>query len=338
MKRFDDIQALLSQWGEPDYRWRQVCQAVFRQRLSRFEDMTALPRELRERLAEALGGSVPLPLAVEERRSGQADKLLFAMPGGGRVETVRLHYQTGWDSFCVSSQCGCSFGCKFCATGAMGRCRSLDPWEIAGQLLYFHLEGRELSSVSFMGMGEPLANPRFFQALELLTDPLLFGLGQRRITVSTVGVIPGIRRLTAQWPQVNLAYSLHAPNPQLRQRLMPVERRWPMEQVLEVLDAHIRKTNKRVFLAYTLLRDRNDSPSHARELARLLRRRPRQLPLYHVDLIPYNGTDHARGLFASPGRERTEAFLGVLRQAGISASARTQFGAEIGAACGQLAT
>ncbi len=336
MIKFEKLKELLACWEQPDYRYRQIADAVFRRRIARFEAMTALPGELRQKLAAALGPGILSLEPGAENVSCQAEKVLFHLPEGG-VEAVRLSYKKGWDSFCISSQCGCSFGCKFCATGAMGKCRNMTAYEIAEQLLWFHLRGRSLSSVSFMGMGEPLANPQLFKALRLLTDPLYFGLSQRRITVSTVGVVPGIRRLTAEWPQVNLAYSLHAPEPKLRQRLMPVERRWPMEQVMAALDDHIRKTNKRVFLAYILLRDVNDSPSHARALARLLRRRQRFLPLYHVDLIPYNETDHAKGLFRSPGRERTEAFRKTLRELGIDCSARMQFGADIGAACGQLA-
>lgn len=337
MTKFERIKELLAYWEQPDYRYRQICEAVFRQRLSRFQEMTVLPGELRQKLEQALGETVLTLRPAKESRSDQAEKVLFALPGQeGAVEAVHLRYKKGWDSYCISSQAGCRFGCKFCATGAMGTCRDLTSGEILDQLLYFYLKGCTLSSVSFMGMGEPFANPRLFEALRLLTDPKLFGLSQRRITVSTVGVIPGIHRLTAEWPQVNLAYSLHAPTGKLRETLMPVEKKWPMEQVLEALDGHIRKTRRRVFLAYTLLRDVNDSPSHARELARLLRRHGETLPLYHVDLIPYNETDHARAVFQAPRHGDSERFESLLRQEGISCSVRTQFGANISAACGQL--
>lgn len=337
MTKFEQLKELLAQWGEPGYRFAQVCDGVFRQRLSRFEDMTALPLGLRRKLISSLGETILTLRPGKESLSQQADKVLFSLPDNGRIETVRLHYRAGWDSYCVSSQCGCAFACKFCATGAMGKRRDLTAWEIADQLLYFHLKGFPLQSVSFMGMGEPLANPAFFKSLELLTDPLLFGLSQRRITVSTVGIVPGIRRLTAEWPQVNLTYSLHAPTRALRESLMPIERRWPMERVLAALDEHIRVTNKRVFLAYTLLRGVNDGPDQARALIRLLERR-RGLSLYHVDLIPYNETGRARGMFHPPERERTEAFAKTLKSAGIRCLIRTQFGSDIDAACGQLAT
>ncbi|MCH5353303.1 MAG: 23S rRNA (adenine(2503)-C(8))-methyltransferase Cfr [Acutalibacter sp.] len=336
MTKLERCKELLGCWEQPDYRYRQILHAVFQNRVSRFQDMTVLSGELREKLRRELGETVLTLRPVRESRSGQADKLLFELEDGSRIETVRLHYQKGWESFCISSQCGCAFGCKFCATGTMKKLRNLTAWEIIEQLLYFHLQGRRLDSVSFMGMGEPLANPHILQALSLLTDPALFGLSQRRITVSTVGVAPGLKRLTAEFPQVNLAYSLHAPTPELRKKLMPVEKRWSMEQVLPLLNTHILRTHRRVFLAYILLRQINDSPAHAKKLAQLLRRNLRALPLYHVDLIPYNETAHSGGIFAPPEQERIQEFLRILRQAGIRCSARTQFGSDISAACGQL--
>ncbi len=336
MTKLEQIETLLSLWGQPKYRCRQIYEAVFQKRISKFSEMTVLPLSLRERLRTVFQEDEVLTLrAIRAQTSSQADKVLFSLPGGGQVEAVRLHYQQGWCSYCISSQSGCAFGCKFCATGAMGPGRSLTAWEILEQLLYFHLQGHSLDSVSFMGMGEPFANPWFFQTLALLTDPKLLGLSRRRLTVSTVGVLPGIRRLTEEWPQVNLAFSLHAPTCRLRRKLMPAEGRWPMEDVLEALDTHILKTNKRVFLAYTLLKNINDSTAHARKLCILLRSHRRTLPLYHVDLIPYNQTDPG-GIFQPPESDRVRSFEAVLRKGEISCSVRTQFGSDISAACGQL--
>lgn len=335
MTKLEQLKGLLSQWGQPDYRYRQILEAVFQKRIGNFSNMTALPLALREKLQWEFGDEVLSLKAEKVQISRQADKILFSLPQGrGKIEAVRLHYQKGWDSYCISSQSGCGYGCKFCATGTMGLCRNLTAWEIVEQLLYFAFQGHPLDSVSFMGMGEPFANPQLFKALSLLTDPLLFGLSQRRITISTVGVVPGIRRLTAQFPQVNLAFSLHAPTAGLRRKLMPVEDRFPMGEVLTALDAHVKKTNKRVFLAYTLLKNLNDSPAHAKKLISLLREHKAALPLYHIDLIPYNETGSP--VFHAPEAERVRQFVGILRQAGLHCTVRTQFGTEIAAACGQL--
>ncbi len=336
MTKLERCKELLENWEQPDYRYRQILHAVFQQKISRFQDMSVLPAELRNRLIDTLGETVLTLRPAQESLSGQADKLLFALEDGEKIEAVRLHYRKGWESFCISSQCGCAFGCKFCATGGMGKRRDLTAWEIVEELLYFFLQGHPLQSVSFMGMGEPFANPNLFEALSLLTDPAIFGMSQRRITISTVGVLPGIQRLTREFPQINLAYSLHAPNAELRKRLMPVERRWPMEQILDALNAHIRRTHRRVFLAYTLLKNQNDTIAHARELGQLLRKNPKELPLYHVDLIPYNATEHAGELFEPPDQKRIREFYQALRKMGVSCAVRTQFGSDIDAACGQL--
>ena len=148
---------------------------------------------------------------IHHEKSMQTDKVLFELSDGNRVETVGLFYKEGWNSFCISSQSGCGFGCKFCATGTLGLRRNLTVDEITDQILYFMQQGCSINSISFMGMGEPFANPQVFEALHDLTAPELFGLSQRRITISTIGIVPGIQKLTREYPQVNLAYSLHAP-------------------------------------------------------------------------------------------------------------------------------
>jgi 23S rRNA (adenine-C8)-methyltransferase len=208
--------------------------------------------------------------------------------------------------------------------------------EITDQILYFMQQGCSINSISFMGMGEPFANPQVFEALHDLTAPELFGLSQRRITISTIGIVPGIQKLTREYPQVNLAYSLHAPTDRLRETLMPITKTYPLGQVLDTLDQHIRQTNRKVFLAYIMLKDVNDSDRHAEQLTKLLFKHKKYLPLYHLDLIPYNQTTVTETMVPS-SHTRIKAFCRIIHNAGISVNIRTQFGSDINAACGQLA-
>lgn len=330
------MKQLIEALGLPKYRYQQLMDAIFRQHIAKFEDMTLLPRSLREALTEQFGETVLNISAIHHERSVQSDKVLFELPDGNRVETVGLFYKEGWNSFCISSQSGCAYGCKFCATGTLGLHRSMTADEVTDQLLYFMQQGLTINSVSFMGMGEPFANPALFDALHDLTDSELFGLSQRRITISTIGIVPGIQRLTKEYPQVNLAYSLHAPTNRLRETLMPITRTYSLNTVLDTLDGHIRQTNRKVFLAYIMLKGVNDSDDHARQLIELLSEHKKALPLYHLDLIPYNQTAVARHLESS-GHKRVQAFCRILHAAGISVNIRTQFGSDINAACGQLA-
>lgn len=214
--------------------------------------------------------------------------------------------------------------------------RNLTVDEITDQILYFMQQGCSINSISFMGMGEPFANPQVFEALHDLTAPELFGLSQRRITISTIGIVPGIQKLTREYPQVNLAYSLHAPTDRLRETLMPITKTYPLGQVLDTLDQHIRQTNRKVFLAYIMLKDVNDSDRHAEQLTKLLFKHKKYLPLYHLDLIPYNQTTVTETMVPS-SHTRIKAFCRIIHNAGISVNIRTQFGSDINAACGQLA-
>ncbi len=208
---FTEIQELLNKKGVPEYRFHQILHSIFKQRIGNYEDMKTLPKSIREMLINEFGRTVYQVQPTLENDSEQVGKMLFELRDGNMVEAVRLRYQRGWESFCIYSQCGCCFGCKFCATGTLGLKRNMTAKEITDQLLYFFLSGHHLDSISFMGMGEPLANPNVFGALSILTNPTYFGLSQRRITLSTIGMIPGIRRMTDEYPQVNLAYSLQSP-------------------------------------------------------------------------------------------------------------------------------
>lgn len=330
------MKQLIADMRLPEYRYKQLLDAVFLQGIMRFEDMKLLPKTLREKLVEQFGETVVEIKAIHHEKSMQTDKVLFELSDGNRVETVGLFYKEGWNSFCISSQSGCGFGCKFCATGTLGLRRNLTVDEITDQILYFMQQGCSINSISFMGMGEPFANPQVFEALHDLTAPELFGLSQRRITISTIGIVPGIQKLTREYPQVNLAYSLHAPTDRLRETLMPITKTYPLGQVLDTLDQHIRQTNRKVFLAYIMLKDVNDSDRHAEQLTKLLFKHKKYLPLYHLDLIPYNQTTVTETMVPS-SHTRIKAFCRIIHNAGISVNIRTQFGSDINVACGQLA-
>ncbi|GED69986.1 ribosomal RNA large subunit methyltransferase Cfr [Brevibacillus reuszeri] len=334
--KYNTIRRILSDLKQPEYRYAQIMDAIFKQNISEYGRMKILPKFLREELTRILGPDVCSIVPVKEVSSKQVSKVLFAIEGDERVEAVRLTYERGWKSYCISTQCGCGFKCKFCATGTIGLKRNLTADEITDQLLYFRLNGHALDSISFMGMGEALANPHIFDAMTILTDPYLFGLGHRRITISTIGLLPGIDKLTREFPQVNLTFSLHSPFDDQRSELMPINDRFPVRDVLVELDRHIRQTGRKVYIAYILLRGVNDSAEHAQAVAELLRGRGPGEHLYHVNLIPYNSTDVTPESFHQSDKDRVQKFVSILKSKGIKVTVRTQFGTDIDAACGQL--
>ncbi|MBB6636854.1 Cfr family 23S rRNA (adenine(2503)-C(8))-methyltransferase [Cohnella thailandensis] len=336
ISKYEKIRSLLTELKQPSYRYTQITDAIFKQKVGEFERMTLLPKSLREELVRTLGPRTCSIEPVKELVSSQVNKVLFALGDNERVEAVRLQYERGWKSYCISTQCGCGFGCKFCATGTLGLKRNLTADEITDQLLYFHLNGHSLDSVSFMGMGEALANPNLFDALNILTDPGLFGLGHRRLTISTIGLLPGIEKLTREFPQINLTFSLHSPFDDERSELMPINKRFPIRDVMNALDAHIRQTGRKVYIAYILLQGVNDSLEHAGAIADLLRGRGSGEHLYHVTLIPYNPTEVTPESYRTSESAHIGRFVRVLKSKDIHVTIRTQFGSDINAACGQL--
>lgn len=334
--KYETIRRMVSDIKQPAYRYAQITDAIFKKKINEYERMTMLPKFLRDELSRTLGPHVCSIMPVKELSSSQVNKVLFAVAGSERVEAVRLTYERGWKSYCISTQCGCGFGCKFCATGTIGLKRNLTADEITDQLLHFLLKGHSLDSVAFMGMGEAFANPYLFDALRILTDPILFGLGHRRITISTIGLMPGIERLTREFPQVNLTFSLHSPFDDQRSELMPINERFPIRDVLHALDHLIRHTGRKVYIAYILLCGVNDSAAHAEAVAKLLRGRGPGEHLYHVNLIPYNSTEVTPESYRTSDPNRIEAFVRILKSKGINVTIRTQFGSDIDAACGQL--
>ena len=325
------LQALAA-WGEAPFRARQVWEWAWRHLATKFDQMTNLPAGLRARLAESFTIGLPAVTARQADDLG-TEKVLLSLADGQGVEAVLLR---GGDrrTVCVSTQVGCPVGCPFCATGAMGFVRNLTPGEIAAQVLHFARELREagehVTHVVVMGMGEPLLNyDSTLKAIHNLNEGRGFGLGARRITVSTVGVVPGILRLAKEDLQVNLAISLHAPDDALRRKLVPLGERWPIAEVLAAADRYAHATGRRVSYEYVLLAGVNDHLDDARALAALLRGR-----LAHVNLIPFNPSP---GLpFRAPAAGTVDAFRRALVESGVDATVRRSRGVAIQAGCGQL--
>lgn len=313
---------------EPSYRIAQVRAGLLAGRRPR--DMTDLPGRLRERLQEALPAG--LALAREsESDGGRTVKWLWELSDGTAVETVLMHYPRR-TTVCVSTQAGCAMACSFCATGQAGFSRHLTAGEILEQVVQARRAAevrRPLSNVVFMGMGEPMANyDAVWAAVEVLHGEI--GLSARHLTISTVGLVPGIRRLSAEALPVNLAVSLHAANDQLRDELVPVNRRWPLSALMEACERYVEATRRRLSFEWALIDGVNDRRSDVGELAALAR------PLgAHVNLIPLNPTPGyaVRGTTALAAA----AFRDRLRDAGVNATLRRNRGTDIDAACGQLA-
>jgi 23S rRNA (adenine2503-C2)-methyltransferase len=316
--------------GEPAYRADQLSRHYFSRTTSDPAAMTDLPAESRQRLVEQL---LP-PLLTEVRTvacdAGQTRKTLWRLHDGALVEGVVMRYPNRV-TMCVSSQAGCGMACPFCATGQAGLTRNLSTAEIVDQIV--RAGGGEVDNVVFMGMGEPLANyPALSRALRRITDPTPAGLGigQRHVTVSTVGLVPAIDRLLAEGLQVNLAVSLHAPDDELRDTLVPVNTRWNVGEVLDAAWRYAAATRRRVSIEYALIRDINDQPERARLLGELLNGQ-----LAHVNLIPLNPT--AGTIWTASDTQRQRKFVDVLRASGVTTTVRDTRGREIDGACGQLA-
>lgn len=340
--RYAALQGFLAEAGEPSYRLRQLLRAVHTRGLTEFADMSELPRQLRQRLAGSFGPSLLDLRAVASQTGNQVEKVLFESASGARIETVHARYRPGWTSLCVSTQVGCGLGCTFCATGAVGLVRNLTADEICDQVLHFRArqgtasEGQgQVDSVAFMGMGEALANPHTFAALDLLTGKDYHAMSPRRVTVSTVGFAPGLQRLVEEHPQVNVTLSVHSPYDDERAKLIPLQQRFPLAGCVDILDRHVAATRRKAYLAYLLIDGLNDSDAHANALAGLVGRCSRP-ELFHVSLIPYNEAAGVAADYRRPSDARVQAFLRGLRRHGIHVTKRQQFGGDLDAACGQL--
>ena len=348
-----DLEALVVELGDAPHRARQLWRAMYHELRESFDDMTFLSTPVREALQErfVLGSLESVYYATSE--DGTADKALFRLPDGELIETVLMRYAPDGHrkvrrTVCVSTQAGCAWGCTFCATGQQGFRRHLSVGEIVSQVLFMERiaraedeasseggrrptgERRGVTNVVFMGMGEPLANyENTLGSIRTLIDEQGLHIGVRHITLSTVGLVPQIVRLADEDLSLNLAVSLHAADNVTRSETMPVNRRYPIEQLVEACRTYIEKTGRRIFFEYVLLHGQNDSVEQAAALGRLLKGL-----LCHVNLIPVNPT--GEGPFQRPTGACRTAFQQTLRDYGVPSTIRMEKGIDINAGCGQL--
>lgn len=327
----DQLRDKLSGIGVPAYRAEQI-RSWFDRGTDDFDSMTDLPLSLRAELKNIFW--IP-GINIKKRLVSKTDstvKYLYTLYDGENVESVLMKYRHGW-SQCLSTQAGCRMGCAFCATGAGGYARNLLPGEMLAQIEKAQADhGVRVSSVVLMGMGEPLDNfDNVLKFLRLLGEPGGVNIGMRRVTLSTCGIVDKIYRLMEHKLQLTLSVSLHAPNNQIRSRLMPINNKWPVEQLLKACRDYGEATGRRVSFEYAMIDGLNDTDECARELAKRIK------GIHcHVNLIPLNQISYSENTLRKSGRERIYRFLSLLKTLGVNATVRRTLGADIDASCGQL--
>lgn len=330
----DELAQFVLDLGQPAYRARQIWDWLYKQNIEDFNQMSNLPTAMRRDL-EAVASLSSFHIEATQRSSdGQTTKVLFRLADGKLIETVLMCYEKR-KTLCISTQAGCAMGCVFCATGQMGFMRNLTPAEILMQVLYFarlldKSDGQRLTNIVMMGMGEPLHNyNNVMKSLDVLTDADGFRMGARKITVSTVGLVPAIIRYADEKRQTPLAVSLHAATDEERDKLIPVNRRWPLGDLMDACRHYTNRTGRRLTFEWALINGENDTIEQATKLGVLL-----EGMLSHVNLIPLNPTAGYKGHPSS--RARVSAFRQVLKEYGISSTVRVRRGIDIQAGCGQL--
>jgi len=327
----EQLADLLESWGEPRFRAKQIWTWLYDKRVAALDTMSNLPKTLRDRLkAETTLGT--LELAAEQESSDGTVKRLYRLADGQLIESVLMEYDDERRTACISTQAGCAMGCVFCATGQMGFSRHLTASEIFEQALFFardlEARGERLSNIVLMGMGEPFHNyEASLEAVRRLMSDL--GIGARHITVSTVGLVPMIRRFADEGLQVKLAVSLHAATDDERSALLPVNRRYPLSELIQACREYVDKSGRRMTFEWTLIHGENDTPEQAHTLGKLLHGLK-----CHVNVIPLNPTGGYHGGPSASGR--IEAFIAILGDYGVPATLRIRRGIDIAAGCGQL--
>jgi len=330
-----DLAAHLKEWGEPPFRAKQIWGWAYQRLAGSFDDMSDLPKNLRARLTAEIQFTRLTPVINQTSKDKSTNKILFALSDQHKIESVLMHYRDRHTT-CISTQAGCAMGCVFCATGQMGFDRHLSAGEIVEQVLWFardlYKEGDKLSNIVIMGMGEPFHNyEATLQAVDRLTDPEAFNFGARRITISTVGLIPMIQRFADEHRQVNLAVSLHAATNDLRNELLPINKKYPLEALMQACRDYVAKTHRRITFEWALIQGKNDGAQQAHALVKMLSN-PKLM--CHVNIIPLNPTHDYAG--AASERERVDQFKNILDASGIPCTVRVRRGIDIDAGCGQL--
>jgi 23S rRNA (adenine2503-C2)-methyltransferase len=344
---FTALENKLKEWGEPTYRAKQIWQGLYQQLYSSADEFTNLSKSLREKIAENFSFSNFKVKTFLDSSDKSTRKTLFELPDGNLIEAVLMRYGDPADfpsprigrgarrTLCVSTQAGCAMGCVFCATGQMGFKRNLSSGEIVAQVMYYaqmlKAQNEVVTNVVLMGMGEPFHNyDNSMAAIDRLNDSSGFNFGARRFTVSTVGLVPQIKKFADEQRQVNLAISLHAADDDERLTIMPVNKKYKIDEIIKACKYYIEKTNRRVTFEWALINGVNDTPEVAQKLASRLRGL-----LCHVNAIPLNPTQGYIGQATS--HERANIFKETLERAGIPCTIRIRRGIDINAGCGQLA-
>lgn len=327
----DELISLLAEWNQPAYRADQLYHWLYEQRVDNFSEMLNLPKSLRTKLEQYTKLGM-LKTVTEQSSQDGTIKRLYSLDDGQLIEAVLMPYDDHRRTACISSQAGCAMGCVFCATGQMGFARNLTATEIFEQAMRFARElesqGKRLSNVVLMGMGEPFHNyDAVMEAIYRLMNEL--GIGQRHITVSTVGLVPQIRRFADEGLQVTLAISLHKADDDERSALMPVNKRWNLQELISVCQYYVEKTGRRITFEWAAIEGENDTPEEAHKLGQLLK------GLHcHVNIIPLNPTGGYAGQPSDP--KAIQSFILILDSYSISATIRVRRGIDIDAGCGQL--
>lgn len=326
--KLEDLTSYLEDNGYSKFVSKQIYDWIYKKRVFDFDKMSNIKLELREQLKKDF--DISMLKLVKRQTSKETSKYLFELNDGNLIESVLMRHDYGL-SVCVSSQIGCNMGCSFCESGRLKKVRDLFPGEIVRQILMIEEDvGMRISSVVVMGIGEPFDNyDNIMDFIRIINSPFGIAIGARHITVSTSGLVPMIKRYAEEDLQTNLAISLHAPNDELRNKIMKVNKAYNISELIAAINEYIEKTNRRVTIEYVMLSMVNDSEENANELADLLR----GMNVY-VNLIPYNETSHIE--YKKSPNDRVMKFYDTLKRRGINVTVRREFGGNIDAACGQL--